>query len=68
MFLPLSIARERYAFCKSCEELTPVIRTCKKCNCFMPAKTTLAYAACPLGKWGPSTTEPTEPNRYEVED
>lgn len=41
---------ERYAICEGCEHLT-VAKTCTKCGCFMPAKTKLLNATCPLQKW-----------------
>ena len=68
MFLPIVVARDRYEICKICDEFNSAVKLCKKCNCFMPAKITIARARCPLGKWGASTVEPTEPNSYEVED
>lgn len=44
-------ANSRYEICKSCPLLNSTTKTCKECGCFMPAKTTLKYATCPLGKW-----------------
>ena len=44
-------AEERYSICKSCPELIKLTKQCKKCGCFMAAKTKLALAACPIGKW-----------------
>lgn len=45
------LAEERYSICKACPELIKVTKQCKKCGCFMAAKTKLAGATCPLGKW-----------------
>ena len=45
------VADERFAICKECPELIPVINTCKQCGCFMTAKVKLPNAECPLGKW-----------------
>lgn len=42
----------RYDICKSCEHLIELTSTCKKCGCFMQAKTYIAAAECPIGKWG----------------
>jgi hypothetical protein len=42
----------RMAQCLSCAHFQHHIKTCKKCGCFMPAKTTLPNASCPIGKWG----------------
>lgn len=44
-------AERRYDICKSCPELITLTSQCKKCGCFMAAKTKLAHASCPLGKW-----------------
>lgn len=40
----------RMAICLGCPELM-VTKQCRKCGCFMPNKTVLEYASCPLGKW-----------------
>ena len=42
-------AQKRLAICKSCPEYKMMI--CMKCGCFMPAKTRLKGAECPIGKW-----------------
>jgi hypothetical protein len=44
-------AKERYNICQSCPELVKLTKQCKKCGCFMVAKTKLEKAVCPLGKW-----------------
>jgi hypothetical protein len=44
-------AAERYSLCKSCPELIKLTTQCKKCGCFMKAKTKLEKAFCPIGKW-----------------
>jgi predicted Zn-ribbon and HTH transcriptional regulator len=41
----------RIALCGRCVHLIPNINVCKKCGCFMPAKTRLSGARCPIGKW-----------------
>ena len=46
-----SLSNERYSICKSCPELIKLTKQCKKCGCFMVAKTKLQLATCPLGKW-----------------
>ena len=46
------IQKERYDMCLSCPELIKMTKQCKKCGCFMAAKTKLAKAECPLHKWG----------------
>jgi hypothetical protein len=45
------VAEERYSICKVCPELIKLTTQCKKCGCFMKAKTKLEHATCPLGKW-----------------
>lgn len=46
-----SISDERYSICKACPEFINLTTQCKKCGCFMAAKTKLKMATCPLGKW-----------------
>lgn len=49
------IAEERLNMCKACDEYA--LGICKQCGCVMIAKTTLRWAACPLGKWQAVPTE-----------
>jgi len=42
-------ADSRMAVCASCEFY--VGSRCQKCGCFMSAKTKMATAKCPIGKW-----------------
>jgi hypothetical protein len=44
-------AENRLSTCNECPELIQLTKTCKKCGCFMTAKTKLLKATCPLGKW-----------------
>ena len=44
-------AESRLNICKACPELIQLTTQCKKCGCFMSAKTKLSKAACPIGKW-----------------
>lgn len=44
-------ADKRYDLCNFCPEFISLTKQCKKCGCFMPAKTKLKNATCPLGKW-----------------
>lgn len=46
-----SAANDRFNICKSCPEFIKLTSQCKKCGCFMKIKTTMAHAACPIGKW-----------------
>jgi len=50
-FAEEELSNERYSICKSCPELIKLTKQCKKCGCFMAAKTKLQLATCPLGKW-----------------
>ena len=42
---------KRMDICLGCPELIKLTQTCKECGCFMKAKTRLAEASCPIGKW-----------------
>lgn len=54
------ISNARIQICESCEFYGAgqvkgnfiKDQLCQKCNCFMPVKTTLVNAKCPIGKWG----------------
>jgi hypothetical protein len=41
---------ERLAICETCPEYMAT-NQCKQCGCFMPVKTGLLHARCPLAKW-----------------
>lgn len=45
------LAEERFNICLACPELINFTKQCKKCGCFMAAKTKLEKATCPIGKW-----------------
>ena len=45
------LAKQRLDICLSCPELIKLTVQCKKCGCFMAAKTKLESAKCPIGKW-----------------
>lgn len=44
------IANDRYKICNDCPFFS-ITKQCKKCGCFMAAKTKLKSAQCPIGKW-----------------
>lgn len=44
-------AKNRFNICLECPELINATKQCKKCGCFMVAKTKLKTATCPLNKW-----------------
>ena len=43
---------QRLAICKACPDFIPMTSQCRKCGCFMSAKTRLRTASCPVNKWG----------------
>ena len=45
------LSKQRMNLCKQCDSFMVGIRVCKECSCFMPIKTLLTDAVCPLGKW-----------------
>ena len=52
VFVESSLQSKRLAICNSCPEFIQGTSQCKKCGCFMSAKTRLKMASCPIGKWG----------------
>jgi hypothetical protein len=50
-YIEKSVSDERLSICKGCPELIKLTTQCKKCGCFMAAKTKLKMATCPIGKW-----------------
>lgn len=45
------LALKRLDICNGCEHLIKLTTQCKKCGCFMNAKTKLQNATCPIEKW-----------------
>ena len=45
------LSKLRLEICLDCPELIKTTKQCKKCGCFMAAKTKLEKATCPIGKW-----------------
>ena len=45
------IAKQRMEICCACDDLNKTLYVCKKCNCFMVAKTRSLNSKCALGKW-----------------
>lgn len=45
------VRAERLRECRSCDRFIALTSQCRECGCFMVAKTTLARAECPLGRW-----------------
>lgn len=46
-----AVVEYRMEMCNSCPHLL-ITKQCDQCGCFMPAKTTLKNAECPIGLWG----------------
>jgi hypothetical protein len=44
-------AESRLSLCLACPHLIALTKQCKKCGCFMEAKTKLKSASCPIEKW-----------------
>jgi hypothetical protein len=43
--------KERLDICRGCDHFSKRLSTCGICGCFMPLKTTLSNAECPIGLW-----------------
>jgi len=53
------IAANRMDECLGCDRLIQATKTCKECGCYMPSKTTLPNASCPIGKWDVVVNQPS---------
>lgn len=51
-FCSTESTKERLSICRTCPEYISSTSQCRRCGCFMSAKTKLKHASCPLGKWG----------------
>jgi hypothetical protein len=60
--LPEEDRNVRYDICNSCEHFFAPTSQCKKCGCFMQAKTYLPFTECPVGKWGKFIRESEDKN------
>jgi len=49
--LPEEERNVRYKICQECEWLWKPTGSCKKCGCFVAAKTYLPNESCPMKKW-----------------
>ena len=50
-YLKTDEAYERVKICESCDKYIKLAKICSECKCFVPAKSRLRYATCPLEKW-----------------
>ena len=48
---PRAVITERMNTCRICDKFNATTQICDVCLCFLPLKTTMANAACPIGKW-----------------
>lgn len=55
IFCSEEVISARLRTCKSCPEFIGSTSQCRKCGCFMSAKTRLKVASCPIGKWSRDT-------------
>lgn len=50
-YVTAEIKMHRLSICNNCEYLFRATNSCKKCGCFLPAKSALKSSACPIDKW-----------------
>ena len=50
-YVSLDEQEKRFSICKECPDLIKITKQCKRCGCFMNAKTRLKNASCPIKKW-----------------
>lgn len=53
---------DRMYICKTCEHFGNILKICKLCGCFLPAKTLIKDSECPAVP--PRWTKITEPTAY----
>ncbi len=47
-------SQERYTICQGCER--NFMGACRECGCIVSLKVLWKSQACPIGKWGPSSS------------
>jgi hypothetical protein len=52
VFVSENVSSARMSICHSCDDFNTKTTQCRKCGCFMSAKTRLKQGSCPIGKWG----------------
>jgi hypothetical protein len=52
VFCSQEVISQRMSVCNACPDFVKATSQCKKCGCFMSAKTKLKAASCPVMKWG----------------
>lgn len=48
-YVTKEIAEKRLSICESCDDYFK--QFCKNCGCYMPIKSKMEIASCPIGKW-----------------
>ena len=48
---PEELSKARFAICEQCPFLNTTTKKCQRCGCYMPVKTKLTKATCPVKKW-----------------
>jgi len=49
-YAPVDEIQRRMTICEGCEHYMKS-KQCSQCGCFMPLKTRLSHAVCPIAKW-----------------
>lgn len=55
VFCSQKVIDKRMSICKSCPDYVASTSQCRKCGCFMSAKTRLKVSSCPVNKWSRDT-------------
>ena len=51
VYMKAEEAHGRLKVCESCDKYLKNAKVCGVCKCFMPMKTRLRLAKCPIGRW-----------------
>lgn len=51
-FVSQDTQQMRMSLCRACPDYNSGTTQCRRCGCFMSAKTKLRHGSCPIGKWG----------------
>jgi hypothetical protein len=49
-YAPVDEIARRFKICEGCDKFLKT-KQCSECGCFMPLKTRLLHAECPINKW-----------------
>lgn len=52
IFVEADVQQTRLKLCQACDDFNKTTMQCRRCGCFMSAKTRLKSGSCPIGKWG----------------